>query len=46
MADKNVTSLFRRIGNNINQLTYLLNSGRIYTMDFVEVKQKKARYGM
>ena len=30
----------RRIGNNINQLTYLTNSGRIYTVDFSEVKQE------
>ena len=30
----------RRIGNNINQLTYLANSVRIYTVDLSEVKQK------
>ena len=30
----------RRIGNNINQLTYLANSGRIYTVDFCELKQE------
>ena len=30
----------RRIGNNINQLTYLANSGRIYTVDLSEVKQE------
>ncbi len=30
----------RRIGNNINQLTYLANSGRIYTVDFYELKQE------
>ena len=29
----------RRIGNNINQLTYFTNSGRIYTVDLSEVKQ-------
>ena len=27
-----VISELRRIGNNINQLTYLANSGRIYTV--------------
>lgn len=35
-----VVSELRRIGNNINQLTYLANSGRIYTVDFSEVKQE------
>ena len=35
-----VVSELRRIGNNINQLTYLANSGRIYTVDLSEVKQK------
>ena len=35
-----VVSELRRIGNNINQLTYLVNSGRIYTVDFSEVKQE------
>ena len=35
-----VISELRRIGNNINQLTYLANSGRIYTVDLSEVKQK------
>ena len=34
-----VTEL-RRIENNINQLMYLTNSGRIYTVDFSEVKQE------
>ena len=33
-------SELRRIGNNINQLTYLANSGRIYTVDLSEVKQE------
>lgn len=35
-----VATELRRIGNNINQLTYLANSGRIYTVDFSEVKQE------
>lgn len=35
-----VVAELRRIGNNINQLTYLTNSGRIYTVDLSEVKQK------
>ena len=35
-----VVSELRRIGNNINQLTYLANSGRIYTADLSEVKQE------
>ena len=35
-----VVSELRRIGNNINQLTYLANSGRIYTVDLSEVKQE------
>ena len=35
-----VVSELRRIGNNINQLTYLANSGRIYIVDLSEVKQE------
>ena len=35
-----VISELRRIGNNINQLTYLANSGRIYTVDLGKVKQE------
>ena len=35
-----VVTELRRIGNNINQLTYLVNSGRIYTVDLSEVKQE------
>ena len=35
-----VVTELRRIGNNINQLTYLTNSGRIYTVDLSEVKQE------
>ena len=35
-----VVAELRSIGNNINQLTYLANSGRIYTVDFSEVKQE------
>lgn len=35
-----VVAELRRIGNNINQLTYLTNSGRIYTVEFSEVKQE------
>ena len=35
-----VVAELRRIGNNINQLTHLANSGRIYTVDLNEVKQK------
>ena len=35
-----VVAELRRIGNNINQLTYLTNSGRIYTVDLSEVKQE------
>lgn len=35
-----VVTELRRIGNNINQLTYLANSGRIYTVDLSEEKQK------
>lgn len=35
-----VVAELRRIGNNINQLTYLANSGMIYTVDFSEVKQE------
>lgn len=30
----------RRIGNNINQLMYLVNSRRIYIVDLSEVKQE------
>ena len=35
-----VVSELRRIGNNINELTYLVNCGRIYTVDLSEVKQE------
>ena len=35
-----VVTELRRIGNNINQLTYLANSGRIYIVDLSEVKQE------
>ena len=35
-----VISELRRIGNNINQLIYLANSRRIYTVDLSEVKQE------
>ncbi len=35
-----VVTELRRIWNNINQLKYLANSGRIYTVDFSEGKQK------
>lgn len=35
-----VIAELRRIGNNINQLTYLANSGRIYTVDLSSVKQE------
>ena len=35
-----VVAELRRIGNNINQLTYLANSARIYTVDLSEVKQE------
>lgn len=35
-----VVAELRRIGNNINQLTYLANSGRIYTVDLGKVKQE------
>lgn len=35
-----VVAELRKIGNNINQLTYLVNSGRIYNVDFGEVKQE------
>lgn len=35
-----VATELRRIGNNINQLTYLANNGRIYTVDLSEVKQE------
>ena len=36
-----VVSELRRIGNNINQLTYLANSGRIYTVDLNETRNRK-----
>ena len=36
-----VISELRRIGNNINQLTYLANSGRIYTVDLSETRNRK-----
>lgn len=35
-----VVAELRRIGNNINQLKYLANSGRIYTVGLSEVKQE------
>ena len=35
-----VVAELRKIGNNINQLTYLVNSGRIYIVDLSEVKQE------
>lgn len=35
-----VVTELRKIGNNINQLTYLANSGGIYTVDLSEVKQE------
>ena len=35
-----VVTELRRIWNNINQLKYLANSGRIYTVDLSEVKQE------
>lgn len=35
-----VVSELRRIGNNINQLTYLTNSGRIYIVDLSDMKQE------
>lgn len=35
-----VVAELKRIGNNINQLTYLANSGRIYTVDLGKVKQE------
>ena len=35
-----VVTELRKIGNNINQLTYLANSGRIYTVDLGKVKQE------
>ena len=37
--DEFITEL-RRIGNNINQLTHLANSGAIYTVDLSGVKQE------
>ena len=36
-----VISELSRIGNNINLLTYLANSGRIYTVDLSETKNRK-----
>lgn len=36
-----VVAELRRIGNNINQLTYLANSGRIYTVDLNETRNRK-----
>ena len=41
-----VVAELRRIGNNINQLTYLANSARIYTVDLSDVKQEIGKYGM
>lgn len=35
--DEFITEL-RRIGNNINQLTHLANSGAIYTVDLSNIK--------
>lgn len=35
-----VVAKLKRIGNNINQLTYLANNGRIYTVDLSWVKQE------
>ena len=35
-----VVTELRRIGNNINQLTYLANSGIIHTVDLSEEKQE------
>ena len=35
-----VVAELRKRGNNITQLTYLANSGRIYTVDLSEVKQE------
>ena len=35
-----VVAELRRIENNINQLPYLANSARIYTVDLSEVKQE------
>ena len=35
-----VVAELRKIGNNINQLTYLANSGRIYTVDLSNVKDE------
>ena len=35
-----VVAELRKIGNNINQLMYLANSRRIYTVDLSEVKQE------
>ena len=38
-----VVTELRRIGNNINQLTYWVNCGRIYTVDFSGVRQEKGK---
>ena len=35
-----VVAELRRIGNNINQLTYLTNTGRTYTVDLTKVNQE------
>lgn len=35
-----VVTELRRIGNNINQLTYLANSRVIYTVDLSEIKEE------
>lgn len=35
-----VVAKLKRIGNNINQLTYLVNCGRIYTVNLSGVKQE------
>ena len=35
-----VVTELRKIGNNINQLTYLANSGIIHAVDLSEVKQE------
>ncbi len=37
---KDLITELRKIGNNINQLTYLTNSGAIYTVDLSNVKQE------
>ena len=36
-----VVSELRRIGNNINQLTYLANSGIIYTVDLRNIRERE-----